>query len=363
MFAEEAPTGLTSAIVANIINRNKELVKGRKKRVIAPETPAAAAVAASQRAASYTPHAASTPGITCIDVLTRVPAGTHVVTGGVDKTALVFDTAGGRVVSRLTGHSKRVSAVAAHPDRDAILTASYDGSMKVWVPTSGSGADAEYGCAVTLKAHSKEVTGLSLHPLGSLAVTGGRDGAWALHDIDAGRVVQVFNAADAVVPYDSMRLHPDGLLVATGGADGAIRVFDLRVQALAATFEGHTGSVGSLSFSENGFHMASGSADGSVKVWDLRKLEVIKTLAPPAAAADAAAAPAAATAVAFDLSGHYLAAGTASGVVACWDVPGGFSPLLSLQDHNAAVTGLAFAQHAHSLFTVSMDRGLHVYKN
>lgn len=42
-----------------------------------------------------------------------------------------------------------------------------------------------------------------------------------------------------------------------------------------ANFEGHTGRINSLSFSENGYYMASAATDG-VRIWDLRKLKTIR---------------------------------------------------------------------------------------
>lgn len=62
-----------------------------------------------------------------------------------------------------------------------------------------------------------------------------------------------------------------------------------------AKFEGHTGPITSLSFSENGYYLATSAADG-VKLWDLRKLKNFRTL--EGAVGEAA----------FDLSGLYLAA-------------------------------------------------------
>lgn len=47
-----------------------------------------------------------------------------------------------------------------------------------------------------------------------------------------------------------------------------------------AKFEGHTGPVAGMSFSENGYYLATCAADG-VKLWDLRKLKNFRTLAPP----------------------------------------------------------------------------------
>ena len=46
-----------------------------------------------------------------------------------------------------------------------------------------------------------------------------------------------------------------------------------------ANFEGNSGPISALSFSENGYYLATaGADDGCVKLWDLRKLKNFKTI-------------------------------------------------------------------------------------
>jgi len=128
-----------------------------------------------------------------------------------------------------------------------------------------------------------------------------------------------------------------------------------------AALEGHAGGVRAVTASENGYYLASGGVDGTVKIWDLRKVECLTTLVRAgAAAAGAGAPPSAVTALAFDASGLYLAAGTAVGGLAAWDTKewaevGGWAP------HTDAVTGIAWSRHAHALTTTSLDRTLKVF--
>ena len=97
-----------------------------------------------------------------------------------------------------------------------------------------------------------------------------------------------------------MSFHPDGVIFGTGTASNLVRMWDTKTCGNVATFEGHTGVVNSVSFSENGYHMASASDDGSVRVWDLRKLKVLREVAVEGKARS----------VAFDASGKYLACGS-----------------------------------------------------
>lgn len=54
-----------------------------------------------------------------------------------------------------------------------------------------------------------------------------------------------------------------------------VRIWEAKSCKNVANFEGHTGPVVSLSFSENGYQLATASTDG-IKLWDLRKLKNFK---------------------------------------------------------------------------------------
>jgi pre-mRNA-processing factor 19 len=56
-----------------------------------------------------------------------------------------------------------------------------------------------------------------------------------------------------------------GLIYSTGTSTAKVRVWDMKSLGNVATFDGHTGPVRSLAFSENGFYMASASDDHTGK--------------------------------------------------------------------------------------------------
>lgn len=355
----------------------------RKKRAIAPETASVDAVKGISQSAAFTPHSTSQPGITCVEFYpsqssAAVSAGagraSQVITGGIDKTALIFDTAAGKVVGRLPEHGKRVSGALLHPSRDVAVTSSFDGVVRVWAPTvsSASASSVEYAPAVSIHAHAREAVGVALHPTGDHVFSAGREGSWSMIDINAGRTVNTVSGAGAgsgAVSYECLKLHPDGLLLAlgAGASDKSVRIFDLRSNEVAARLEGHTGGVSCLSFSENGIHFVSGCEDGTARFWDLRKIGCIKTLQN--------ASNAAVTSVSYDWSGHYLATGAADGIVSVWEskalladeapdtsIAASAPGLLSqLRSHSGAVTGLSWGAFAKSLVSVGMDRQLVVY--
>lgn len=391
----------SEAALSAVKDRSKELSKMRRKRAAPADTASSAEVSSLSLRHTYTPHSAATPGITALatsssagiggspDLLGR---GHMVLTGGADRSVLLYDTAAGAVAARMEHATSRgsVAAVAFHPHRDVLYSAGGDGAVRAWAnvsvpPPSGLAVGGSYRAAATLRPHARDVIALAAHPHGDLVAAVAKDGAWSLSDAAAGRVLAVVagdgspDAAASAGAYSCGGLHPDGLLLCAGGVDGDVRVFDLRemkvVAELGAGVEGgaQRRPVTSVAFSENGYTMATGTAGGVVRIWDLRKVASTRALlhARPRAAAEEAAAAVSAggagaaaagvSALSFDFSGHFLASGSADGSLVAWDVRADFAPLLTAGDAEGALTGLGWAHGGRSLYSVSMDRGLRVY--
>ena len=97
------------------------------------------------------------------------------------------------------------------------------------------------------------------------------------------------------------QFHPDGVIFGLGTGSGVVRIWDVKEQSNVATFEGHSGALRAMAFSENGYYMATAAEDATVKLWDLRKLKAFHTIDFDAGHDI--------NALAFDHSGSYLAVG------------------------------------------------------
>lgn len=300
-------------------------------------------------------HSASITGIVALDI--KANDSNKIVTGGNDKTAIVFNNSSEQIVATLKGHTKKVTSVIYHPDEDVVVTASADSTIRIWsVPVAQQ--------VQFLKVHDSSITGISLHPLGDYLLSCSTDEHWAFSDIKTGKMlIKVSSAASAPagsgegenigghsIGLTCAKFHPDGLIFGTGTADSVIKIWDLKSKTNLANFPGHTGPITCLSFSENGYYLATAAEDSVIKLWDLRKLKNFKTIEfeNKFEIRD----------LIFDYSGTYLACGGTDVrifQVKQWDT------LKTLNDHTGIVTGVRFGTNANTLVTTSLDKSLKIY--
>lgn len=347
-------SGIPEQVKQRLLSVSKQLTTERKQRTVPKETATEDQIKSMQAVSSHPTHSASKPGILCLDLHPTKPLA---VTGGVDKNVVVLSRETGVAASPLTGHSKRVNSVAFHPERDMVLSASHDGTVRLW---SAPSAEAEngiprYAAAGILQPHSgAEVTAVSLHPTGDFFASASLNGSWAFADLSAHRVLTSVAAPVGGEAIHAARFHSDGLILGTGTSTNAVRIWDLKTSTNVATLSEHTAPVRSIAFSENGFYMASAAEDHTVRLWDLRKLKSFQTISLPGSDLSS---------VVFDYSGKYLAVGGsdvrvfgfASGVKA-------MEHLVTLADHSAQVTAVLFGSHAHLLASTSLDRTLKFFR-
>ncbi|CAN0152304.1 unnamed protein product [Hapterophycus canaliculatus] len=183
-----------------------------------PET-----VSAWAEVSSNTLHKTSPKGITCLDLHPSKP--NLVLTGGVDKTAIVFDRDTQAQVTTLAGHTKRVTDACFHPTKELLLTSSVDRTARVWQAEEEGGG---YKVAHVLDDHDGEVVGATVHATGDFVATASKDKSWAFYDINRGRLLRHVKNEEYAEGYNCVRFHPDGLILGTGTGDALVRIWDMK---------------------------------------------------------------------------------------------------------------------------------------
>jgi pre-mRNA-processing factor 19 len=344
---------LEDTVFAELNEKCKQLSSSRKGRKVNEKVTTKEAMLTLAQVASYTPHKADkTGGVTCVAVAQDSPSGfTLSLSGSGDKTAILTDLSSGKALSKLTGHSKKITAVGfVNNSTEKLATASADKSVKIWSSSNG-----KYAESWSFKDHDAEVSDISIHPTGNYMISLTADSSWYFLDIARGQCLKKVTK-DEQFKYTSCAFHPDGLILGTTTDTGALKIWDIREQENVANLAEHTSSINSVSFSENGYLVASGSDDGDVKIWDLRKLQCTKTL-------KVGTAPV--TSVAFDSSGVFLAIGGGgdAGTDVQVKVVKDWSQSAMLEAQNTKpVSGVCWSEYANSLVTCSVDRTVKVYK-
>ncbi|KAG0267246.1 Pre-mRNA-processing factor 19 [Mortierella polycephala] len=343
----DATSGLPPQIREKLEATTAVLSKTRKRK---PNTTAEAVQTYTQRKVFPGLHAARSPGITALDLDAKNGL---VLTGGNDKNALIFSQSEEKVVATLKGHSKKITQVAwagrsEEAGQDMALTASADQTVKIW--TAGEGKGNHYHVAHTLSGHTAEVTGLCVHPTKDYVATASMDSSWAFHDLETGSTLMSARSDDVVKGYSSAAFHPDGLLFGTGTADSAVKIWDVRSKEAVASFEGHTGAVKTMTFSENGYLMAAAGEDNEVSIWNLRTLEIVQKLK----VADQGVI----NALAWDQSGTYLGVGGTD--IRIFKVKS-WQELANMTDNTAEITSLKFGPLGDYLVAGGLDRSLRVF--
>lgn len=194
----------------------------------------------------------------------------------------------------LEEHTSTISKLRLVTRRKLLLSASLDGTVRVWSSESGSSSKAVLECHSFTKVSGTNSAKRTLAKTGdstpravrvsSMWTDDACDAVWGGCS-DGG--VRVWGGADGK-PMRLMKGHEDTItciegaesvasamtaphMTATGSVDKTVRVWDLRAKRpQVCTFRGHGDSILSLKWVEGGRTVVSASKDRTVKIWDTR---------------------------------------------------------------------------------------------
>ncbi|MEW5302463.1 MAG: hypothetical protein WDW36_005245 [Sanguina aurantia] len=212
------------------------------------------------------------------DVLTGLTvAGELVLTAGYDGAVKVWSwpkgsTSAPRYLKSLVGHTGRVEAICSNWATKTAVTAGRDSMLKVWRLDASDGARGSKEAASHYVYESVKSMAVDWSaPGGGSAILGARSGSISFWQLETGRKLQVLKHAHS---EEVGVLHLQGQLLFSGGRDEVVRVWDLRQggQAVAA-LRGAKSRVCALTSTDHSLFV--GDCSSSIKVFDLRALPVL----------------------------------------------------------------------------------------
>jgi len=282
------------------------------------------------------------------DIVTGVdwsPDGKRLVTASNDGTARLWDLAG-NPLAVLGGHEGAVTRALWSPDGKLIAATNADGTVQIW-----SVADNNPTLLYTLTGHTKKINNFtwwgykaSSNEYGEQEiVTASDDGTAKIWDANKGKLLFTLTGHTGVVNYAAFS--PDGKHVATAGADNTARIWDATTGNLLLTLSGHKASVIRVVWKGDNTQVASASADNTVKVWDASTGQEVFTLVGHIRQV---------TRVAWSPDGTHIATASADATAKIWNATDGTLER-TLFGHESEVNGLEWSPGGSRLITVSSD--------
>jgi WD40 repeat protein/biotin carboxyl carrier protein len=170
-----------------------------------------------------------------------------------------------RPLQTLVGHLQEVTGVAVtRGDNPRIVSASLDGTVRVWDRTTGSD--------FRILKHPAAVKAVACTPAtakANLCLSGGADGVGRLWDLDgtSPKPLRVLDGKHRGA-INCAAFSPDGAVCATGGDDRDINVWDVATGALKYKLTGHGGAVTGLQFLPKSQLLSAGK-DKTLRLWKL----------------------------------------------------------------------------------------------
>eukprot|EP00890_Picochlorum_soloecismus_P001746 jgi/Picsp_1/2572/NSC_00803-R1_wd-40 repeat protein len=248
----------------------------------------------------------------------------------------LMDAKTGVLVSKMEGHSGKVTALEFLQDTRRCISASEDGTIRIWSSKKGRNVksiDCHDGASILV---------MKLLRHGDMAVTGSDDGTAKVWDLKTCTCTRVMSGQGGWVMDIDVSSKEDCLITST--SDGVVLVWNIDSGELLRVLEGHSGAVGCVQLTKKGRFAITGSEDCNVRVWDL-------------------AAPSShipkwhAGRIRSICGGHGIAVATAGDdcMARIWDVTSG-ECMGILKRHSTPIRWVFFSDDGSRLMTCSPDR-------
>jgi WD40 repeat protein len=249
---------------------------------------------------------------------------------------------GGPLLRTLTGHSRRVNAVAVSADGKRAISASADWTLKVW--------DLDTGIELrTLRRHSDWVLAVAVSGDGKRAVSASRDHTLAVWDLERGVLLRQLVGHTSSV--NAVAVTADGRRAVSASSDRTVKLWAVEDGVALRTLAGHRGAVQAVAVTPDGKRAISASDDMTLKLWDLDTGSELCTFTGHGDVVGA---------VGMTADGKRAVSGSRDRTLKLWNLRAG-TELATLSGHEATVTAVAITADGKRAISASWDRSLRIW--
>ena len=246
-------------------------------------------------------------------------------------------------------HSTQVDMAKFSPDGSCLVTASDDGTAKIWELIDG-----KWQKKATIGHHPEGVNNARFSPDGRHLVTTSWAGTVKIHELVAGQWQKKVTIRHGEIVWDA-RFSPDGGHLVTASENGRSQIWGLDAgQWRHKGILSHHGAVHFASFSPDGRHLATASKDHTAKIWrrDNRRWRVIATIEHCRSVGIAR----------FSPDGSHLVTASDDHTARIWRCYARGWQEKALIEHSRQVFNANFSPDGNRLATSSADRTIKIWK-
>jgi WD40 repeat protein/energy-coupling factor transporter ATP-binding protein EcfA2 len=192
------------------------------------------------------------------------PDGNTIISASADGTIKLWSSKG-KFIRDLLGHKGIVWSARFSPDGQTIASGSSDKNVKIW---SKDGRILK-----TLVGHTDSVYDVSFSPDNQIVASASRDGTIKIWNVRTGRLIQNINSNPLLeqnyrvygVDFDPSN---NSKIASTGYLDGSINIWKIKGNEKPRQITLHKGIVSLVRFNYTGSILASSGYDGSINIWN-----------------------------------------------------------------------------------------------
>ncbi|BAU43135.1 tetratricopeptide repeat protein [Leptolyngbya sp. O-77] len=270
------------------------------------------------------------------------PNGKSLISASKDGSIKLWNPLKGTLLAALETRSAAIASLALSANGEILASANAMPEVKLWHLRTGA-------LLKTLRPNAEAIADLTFHPHQPILIVASKDGSITFWDLRSGKLVKGLNWQKTSV--SALEISPDGRTLAIASGDGSLVLWNLSLNRPMRTLDWPCGGISAMTFTADDSRLVLGCQDHYLRIWDRVGDRLVATLAGHEAAVTSIS------------SGHSRNAVASGGdrTVRLWNLE--TRQLLAVLDgHEAAVTAIYFLEPQRILASGSADGSILIWR-